>query len=174
MQERSDQFERGQSIALNYLSSCARTVQQVRDRLAKGEIDEPVIEAVVEWLLSYGYLDDAGFARAWVASRGDRKRLSQRGLRVELTRKGLPRELIEEVMAEEEPEAEEARAHRLAEEWVAKLRRRGTDPAVLARKAAAAVQRRGFSSSVAWAAVRAATPSDADTESRPFPEEHDN
>jgi len=135
MQERSDQFERGQSIALNYLSSCARTVQQVRDRLAKAELDEAAIEAVVEWLLSYGYLDDAGFARAWVASRGDRKRLSQRGLRVELTRKGLPRDLIDEVMAEEEPEAEEARAYRLAEEWVAKLRRRGTDPAALPRKA---------------------------------------
>lgn len=164
--DRTEHFERAQVIALNYLSSMARTTREVDARLLRAEVDEQTRGQVLEWLTSYGYLDDDAFAHAWVTSRGNRKRLSRRALQSEMQRKGLDRDLVKEALDAEPPEAEEARARELAQDWVERLRRRGLDDKALAQRAAAAVMRRGFAPGLAFDAVRKAVEQSAGDERR--------
>jgi regulatory protein len=147
--------ERVTGDAYRVLGHRARSREELRRRLlAKGH-DEHAVDDALERLAADGYLDDAAFARSYVA---DKRRLESWG--AERIRRGL-RELgvdtiaIDEALGgggggggEEDDELDRA---------LAVLRRRGApEPPLEAarRRAFQALQRRGFSSSVAYAAVR--------------------
>jgi regulatory protein len=144
--------ERVMGDAYRLLGHRARSREELRRRLLAKEHDAHAVEAALERLAADGFLDDAAFARSYVA---DKRQLASWG--VERIRRGL-RELgvdslvIDEALGEGGGEEGEELDRALAV-----LRRRGAPEQPLdaaRRRAFQALQRRGFSSPVAYAAVR--------------------
>lgn len=142
--------ERVMGDAYRLLGHRARSTEELRRRLLAKEHDETAVQDALERLASDGFLDDAAFARSFVA---DKRRLG--GWGEERIRRGL-RDLgvaaadADAALADEGDEDELDRA-------LAVLRRRGTpeEPLEAARRRALQVlQRRGFSTATAYAAVR--------------------
>lgn len=90
----SKAFER----SLRYLASRPRTVQEIRRKLKEKDTPEDAIDAVIERLEKFGYVNDAEFARLWIR---DRSEFSPRGpmaLRSELRSKGISQNIIDEAL----------------------------------------------------------------------------
>ncbi|HYZ81599.1 MAG TPA: RecX family transcriptional regulator [Solirubrobacteraceae bacterium] len=127
-----ERLQKALDLAYAYLNPRDRTVDEVRRRLQRGGVSEEVAEEALRRLADQGLIDDARFARLFVA---DKRRLEQWGverLRRGLRERGIDRALAEEALAEgaddegaagdaDEPETELERA-------LAVLRRRFPDP----------------------------------------------
>jgi regulatory protein len=109
------------------------------------------VTAVVADLAGRGYLDDAAFARHWVATRSVRGYGAVR-LRAELQARGVARPLIDAALGELDREAALEQARAVARRRLPALRRAGAD------KAAARLRdhllRRGYAGSVVARVVR--------------------
>ena len=70
--------------ALNFLSNAMKTKRQIADHLEKKGYLGGVIEACLEKLEYYGYLDDGAYAKAYVTAYGEKK--GERLMRCELRR----------------------------------------------------------------------------------------
>ena len=135
--------------AARFLAVRPRSAHEVRENLARKEIPPPVIEAALERLTAFGYIDDRAFADLWVRDRMTFKPTSPRALRYELRQKGISAEVSDAVLAE--LDAEDA-AYRAAQ---AQARRfRGVQRREFQQKVSAFLQRRGFAYGVARAALR--------------------
>ena len=141
--------------AYRLLGHRARSTAELRRRLLAGEHPAEAVEAALRALAGEGLLDDAAFARSYVA---DKRRLAGWGeerIRRGLAEAGVPDEHVRAALdaaAEAEDEgAELARAREV-------LRRRvpGAAPRDdgARRRAYQLLVRRGFASGVAYAAVR--------------------
>jgi len=144
--------ERVMGDAYRLLGHRARSREELRRRLLAKDHDERAVADAVEKLSADGFLDDAAFARSFAA---DKRQLG--GWGEARIRRGL-RELG--VTAADADAALGAPGRGEGEELeraLAVLRRRGAPAQPLdaaRRRAFQALQRRGFSSSVAYAAVR--------------------
>jgi regulatory protein len=144
--------ERVMGDAYRLLGHRARSTTELRRRLLAKEHDEAVVEDALERLAADGFLDDAAFARSYVA---DKRRLGGWGgerIRRGLRELGVEASTVDEVLATG-PGGEDEEFDRA----LAVLRRKGAadKPAEAERRRAyQMLLRRGFSSSVAYAAVR--------------------
>lgn len=137
----ADPVSVAREMALRQLTVRARTKEELRRSLSKRHVpDEAVIE-VVERFQEVGLLDDAAYAREWVASAGRRLR-SRRVLGQELAGKGVDRELIDRAMAEVTLEDEYTVALRVAQRRLPGLE--GLERPTRYRRLAGALARRGF------------------------------
>jgi len=141
--------ERVLGDAHRLLAQRRRSREELRRRLLQKEHTEQAVTATLDRLEADGLLDDAAFAAAYVA---DKRRLSGWGderMRRGLLELGVAAETVERALATAgDDELERA---------LALLRRRGAPrpPLEAARRRAFAVlQRRGFSGTVSYAAVR--------------------
>jgi len=144
--------ERVMGDAYRLLGHRARSTAELRRRLLAREHDAPAVAEALERLAADGLLDDAAFARSYVA---DKRRLH--GWGVERIRRGLRElgvdgSLVDEAIGEgaEDDGAELDRA-------LTALRKRGAPQPPLdaaRRRAFQALGRRGFSTATAFAAVR--------------------
>jgi regulatory protein len=144
--------ERVMADAYRLLGHRARSTEELRRRLLAKEHQEASVADALERLTADGLLDDAEFARSYVA---DKRRLD--GWGAERIRRGL-RELGVDsgVVTEALGEGTDADGPELGRA-LAVLRKRGASdqPAeAVRRRAFQALRRRGFSSSTAYAAVR--------------------
>lgn len=140
--------------AYRLLGHRARSREELRRRLLAKEHTPEAVEASLDALVTDGFLDDAKFACSYVA---DKRHLA--GWGAERIRRGLSALGVEsavidgavgDVTGEESGDAELDRA-------LALLTRRGAPQPPLdaaRRRAYQALQRRGFASGVAYAAVR--------------------
>jgi regulatory protein len=145
--ERLVQAERGSqawNAALRLLSVRPRTEHELRDRLRRKNFEPSQIDAAIERLRNLDLIDDAQFARLWVANR---QHLSPRGagaLRQELRAKGVERQIAEQVLADtidadDERAACEAVARRALHKYA-----NAPDWATFSRRLGGFLQRRGF------------------------------
>ena len=144
--------ERVVGDAYRLLGHRARSSEELRRRLLAKEHDEDAIDDALERLAADGFLDDAAFARSYVA---DKRRLE--GWGVERIRRGLRELGVDATLIDDALAGEAADDGVELDRALAVLRRRGApEPPLDAarRRAFQALQRRGFSSSVAYAAVR--------------------
>lgn len=95
---RLDLGYRAYARALRYLGHRARTVDEVRRKLAGAGFPEAVVDGVVERLEGDRVLDDEAFADAYVRARVRNRGYGPRRLRAELRRKGVPAPVVEAVM----------------------------------------------------------------------------
>ena len=95
----NEQLQKAKDAAYNYLSYRARSVKEVRDKLAQKEFAEEIIEQVVDDLQRQKLLNDREFARRFVEARLGRANGSRK-LAQELRRKGIETEIIDEVLGE--------------------------------------------------------------------------
>jgi regulatory protein len=86
--------------AAAFLAVRQRSVGETRKRLHHLGYPENLVEEVLERFSEVGYLDDEGFARAWVESRDRARPRGETALRRELAQKGVGREVVDQVLAE--------------------------------------------------------------------------
>jgi regulatory protein len=144
--------ERVMGDAYRLLGHRARSREELRRRLLTKEHDEHAVDEALERVVADGLLDDAAFARSYVA---DKRRLA--GWGSERIRRGLAALGVEPGLADaalsEHRGGEEDELERAAD----LLRRRGapTQPLEDARRRAyQTLLRRGFSTTVSYAAIR--------------------
>lgn len=128
-----------------------RTRAELAGALAKRGISDEVSAEVLDRYDEVGIIDDAAFARAWVASRHSGRGLARRALANELRQRGVDGEVASEALGEldEETEAETARA--LVER---KLRTARGEPDAVFRRLVAMLARKGYPPGVAIRAVK--------------------
>lgn len=81
--------------AFRFATYKPRTVKQVQDFLqAKMATDEETSQ-VIEWLASFGYLDDNQYAERFIIASKERKPMSANAIRQSLQRKGIPADVVE-------------------------------------------------------------------------------
>ncbi len=132
-------------LALRQLTTRARSRVELARALARKNVPEEAAQQVLDRFAEVGLVDDAVFARDWLAA-GARRQKSRRVLLAELVEKGVDRELVADAAAELDSEHDEAVARGFAERKARSLVR--LDPQVRYRRLAGALARRGFSSAV--------------------------
>lgn len=148
----ADPEELAHGIALRLLTARARTQGEIVEAFRRRNVPEEASAAVLARLTEVGLIDDAEFARSWVASRQHRRNLSRTVLRQELRGKGIAEEVIADAVAEISADDEFNAARVLAEKKARSMR--GLDATVQRRRLAAAMGRRGFAAGVVASVLR--------------------
>lgn len=145
--DRLEQAERGSkawNAALRLLEVRPRTERELRDRLRRKEFLPDQIDRVITRLRDLELLDDAQFAKLWVANRQNLSPRGAQGLRQELRSKGVNREVAEQVVAETtDPDSEREACADVARRAVHKYSN-APDRMTFNRKFGSFLQRRGF------------------------------
>lgn len=145
--DRLEQAERGSrawNAALRLLEVRPRTEHEIRDRLRRKEFLPEQIDKVVVRLRELELLDDAQFARLWVANRQNLNPRGAQALRQELRAKGVDRAVADEVIANStDAESEQAACADVARKALHKYAN-APDWATFQRKLGGYLQRRGF------------------------------
>ena len=95
----AEEKSRARHYSLDFLSYRARSIWEVRDRLARRGHGEEIIAEVIDELRREGLLDDEDFARRWAGDRMKNKPIGERLLRRELRLKRIDDEIIDRVAA---------------------------------------------------------------------------
>jgi regulatory protein len=93
--------KRAKLRCMNLLRSMDRTEYQLRQKLIQGEYPSEVIDRAIDYVKSFGYVNDRSYAERYLESRQNSK--SRRQITMELMQKGISREVIQEICEEKEP-----------------------------------------------------------------------
>lgn len=140
-------------LAYGYLNRCDRTVAEVRRHLRSKGVEADATERSIEVLREQGYLDDARYVRLFARDKRELEHWGRERVAATLVRRGIERELIDEVLSEEPPQEEFARALSL-------LRRRFPSPPVDRRerdRALGVLLRKGYDHELAVEVLNAHT-----------------
>ncbi len=151
--EATEQTAQAFQRALRFLQGRPRSTAEVRQRLRRAAYADATIEAVIARLTELALLDDAEFARLWIAHRQHHNPRGTALLRVELRQKGLDREVIEAALAaaqEHTDYPDEARQARQLALDVLPRYGNAPDKATFERRLGGYLHRRGF----AFATIR--------------------
>jgi regulatory protein len=151
--EEADPESVARKILLDQLSIKARSRRELEDRLARRNVPEDVAGRLLDRFEEVGLVDDEAFARAWVEGRQRSRGLARTALAVELRRKGVADETAKTVLAEVDPGDEEETARVLVRKKLRSMR--GLEEQVAVRRLVGMLARKGYSSGVAYAVVRA-------------------
>lgn len=151
-QREADPIEFARGVALNALSSRAKSRHELETQLAKRGVTQEIAKLVLDRLVAVGLVDDLEFARVWSQSRARTKGLSRRVLAQELRTKGIDQAITDEVLIGISPEDEYEAALAVA---VKKARAVTNLPReVQVRRIFDLLARKGFSSSIAGQIVK--------------------
>ena len=139
-------------ILLDQLARQACSRRELEQRLARRNVPEEVARHLLDRFEEVGLVDDAAYARAWVASRQPRRGLAGRALAHELRRKGVEEEVVRDAVAEIDPQAEEDSARDAVRRRLRTMR--GLDEAVAIRRLVAMLARKGHGADLALRVVR--------------------
>ncbi len=94
-----ESIERAKNRACYLLGARDYSSHQIKEKLLAGGYTSEVCEAVAQWLMEYGYVDDTRYARAYVRSHKGNQGSSK--MKLELKRRGLSESDIYEAIDEE-------------------------------------------------------------------------
>ncbi|WAP51014.1 regulatory protein RecX [Arthrobacter sp. ATA002] len=150
-----DPYGTARTIVLRQLTSAPKSRRQLAVKLAEKDIPGEVIEAVLDRFEEVQLVDDAEFARMWVASRSRSKSLARSALKRELSEKGITgdraEEALEQVSDDDELEAARALAGRRLQRSADLTDRAARDKQ--ARRLVAMLARKGYSPSIGYRVV---------------------
>lgn len=152
LQPEADPEQVARTILLRRLTVAPRTRAELLGDLLKRGIPPDVAERVLDRFTEVGLIDDAAYSRLWVESRQRTRGSARSVLGQELRRKGVDDTLIQEALAGIDPAAERDRARELVRVKARSLGR--LDDAARVRRLVGMLQRRGYSSGVAFSVVR--------------------
>lgn len=92
------ELERATEAALTFVAYRPRSEREVRDRLRRRDFAPAAIDAAVEKLRGWNYLDDRAFAEYWVENRAEHAPRGRRALEAELRAKGVDRNVTGDVL----------------------------------------------------------------------------
>ncbi|SDX76680.1 RecX family protein [Modestobacter sp. DSM 44400] len=149
-----DPVEVARGICLRALTGASKTRQQLAELLARREVADDVVEAVLDRLTEVGLIDDAAFAAAWVTSRQSGRGLARRALTQELRAKGIDDEVAAAAVAEVDPQDEWDTARRLVERKARSMAR--LDQVTAERRLVGMLARKGYGGGLAGIVAREA------------------
>lgn len=142
-EQKSDNLNQAKTYAFLLLKFRQRSEKELAFRLAKKKFNPEVVRATVDFLKEKGFIDDRGFAKAWLESRL-KKPYGLRRLVAELKIKGVDNKIIDERVSEIKGKyCEKDVVARLARERFEKLK--NIDPVKAKSRVWAYLLRRGFS-----------------------------
>ncbi len=146
--QQEDEQQRAYLLAVRYLGVRPRSRSEVERYLRRKEVPDELIVATVARLESENYLDDAEFARYWIANREQFRPRGARALRYELQRQGVERAIVDEVLESQDEESSAwAALERKLDGW------RGLERDEFRKKAGGFLARRGFGYDIVKSAV---------------------
>lgn len=89
---------RAKKRALGILAKRDKTEAEIRKKLAESLTDPVSLEAAMDFVRSFGYVDDYRYSCDYL--RNKRRRKSFRVIRMELSQKGIPGQILDEVFEE--------------------------------------------------------------------------
>ncbi len=129
--------------ALRLLAGRLHSRAELVKKMAPKEYGPRIVDAVMEDLARYGYVDDAKFAIAKAQAAATQKHHGRRRAALELRRSGVSDDLIESALNSVYGKHDSTRtARRLAEKQAPRLRQ--LDPVAARRRLIGMLQRRGF------------------------------
>lgn len=84
--------KRAKSRCLHLLESMDRTESQLRTKLRQNFYREEIIDEAVDYVKSYGYIDDERYARNYASGRSGSR--SRKQIQMELRNKGIQQEIV--------------------------------------------------------------------------------
>jgi regulatory protein len=146
---RAESDNKAWHAALRLLEARPRAEREIRDRLRRKQFEPEQIDATIARLRDLGLLDDAQFARLWVANRAATSPKGAQALRYELISKGVDRQIAGEIVEDAlDPAAEAEMCEQVARKALPRYAS-SPDRATFQRKLGGLLQRRGF----AWDTV---------------------
>jgi regulatory protein len=142
------------TICLRALTNSPKTRSQLADLLAERNVPPDVSARVLDRFTEVGLIDDAAFAAMFVESRRNGKGLARRAIADELRKRGIDDELARESVDGIDNEAELQTARTLVERKLPSMR--GLTPEARTRRLVGMLARKGYSSGVAYRAVKEA------------------
>jgi regulatory protein len=97
----AEQLLVARATALQYLAARPRTAHEVRQKLRRSGVADPVAEQVIAGLQARGALDDAAYVHAYLTSRLTSRGYGPQRLRQELHQRGIGRALVEEAVQQD-------------------------------------------------------------------------
>lgn len=91
-----DMIKEAKQKALSLLNYMDRTESQLRQKLKEKSFTNDVIDAAVDYVKSFGYINDAGYAERYIMNKQNSK--SRQELYAALSQKGIRREHIEHAL----------------------------------------------------------------------------
>ena len=92
-----DALKQAKLKALSLLTDMDRTEAQLRQKLKQKSYEDDVVEQAIDYVKSFGYIDDAKYAERFIENR--KKTKSRQEISALLSQKGVKRELITEALA---------------------------------------------------------------------------
>lgn len=91
-------FKRAKLRALHLLNAMGRTEKQLRQKLKENDYTEEIIERTLQYVKSFGYVNDFEYARSFILNRKDKK--SRKELYLQLSQKGVSSDVLDEIFEE--------------------------------------------------------------------------
>ncbi|MDO5750411.1 MAG: RecX family transcriptional regulator [Rothia sp. (in: high G+C Gram-positive bacteria)] len=154
--EEIDPYVQARTIVYNQLAYSAKSRQQLRAKLESKGFESDLIEPLLDKFQAANLIDDAQYARDFVAQRGSGKKLSRAALRRELKTRGIVGDMAEEALAQRTDADERADAAELVRK---KLRpsmdlEDRTERDKVMRRLVGMLGRRGYSAGIAYSVVK--------------------
>lgn len=87
--------KRAKLRAMNLLKSRAYTKMQLRDKLIRGGYSEKIADLAIEYVASYGYVDDEQYTKDFIEYNREKK--SRKRIQADLMQKGISEQLFQSV-----------------------------------------------------------------------------
>jgi len=139
-------------ILLDQLTGRARSRADLEKKLAQRNVPGELATRLLDRFEEVGLVDDAAFAREWVAQRQQGRGLARRALAQELRRKGIDDEVARDALGDVEESDEVEAARMLVRRKLRSVQGLESDKAV--RRLVGMLARKGHSSGVAYRVVR--------------------
>ncbi len=139
-------------VVLCQLTMDARTRVQLERAMARKEIPEDVVTAVLDRFEEVELVDDEEFARQWVQSRHTGRGLARRALAHELRQRGVAEETLKDAVDVLSSDDELTAARDLVRRKAVTMR--NDDPQRRIRRLAGILARKGYGGGVAMQAIR--------------------
>ena len=139
-------------ILLDQLTGRARTRSELAEKLAGRNVPGEIARRLLDRFEEVGLVDDAAYAREWVAQRQSCRGLARLALAQELRRKGIEDEVAREALEEIDDDDEVEAARMLVRAKLRSVRALDRDKAM--RRLVGMLARKGHSSSVAFRVVK--------------------
>ena len=130
----------------------AKSKGELLAHLKKRGVEDDVANATIYTLTQNGLINDGEFAKAWVQSRHNAKKLSKRIIAGELRTRGVDQNSIDEALDEIDDESEYRTAFSLAMKKYSTMSR--MEPEVQIRRIQSLLQRKGFGFGVIARVIR--------------------
>lgn len=137
---------------LKLLSRGSKSSSSLRKLLLEKEFPAAIVDQMIQRFIEVSLIDDFALARDLTQYAVDRKSKSKTIIARELREKGIPQDAIDLALSEIDQDSELENAKSLAESRMRQLLKLA--PEVRQRRLVGFLTRKGYSSSVVWAAVR--------------------